>query len=113
MIVVANPPEGFLNRLTWALFWRCALLGVVSNVAIGFAIGFLASLVYLILSGGSRAEPPASYTFAHDALIAIGCLAANFFILKWAIRSRLGQVVQGHTIVTVAVNTDKDTSHAN
>ena len=112
MIVVANPSDQVLNRITWALFWRLALLGLLASVVVGFVIGFVAALMYLMLSGGDRGEPPFGYTIVRDGLIYVGSMAASFLILKWAIRSRLGQVVQGHTLIVAAVNTDKDLSNA-
>ena len=112
MIVVAKPSSRILNGIAWAIFWRIALAGLLASVAIGFAIGFVTSLGYLIASGGDRGELPSTVAFVRDALIFLGSTSASFLVLKWVIRSRLGQVVHGHTLIVAAVNTDKDLSNA-
>ncbi|WP_137151960.1 hypothetical protein [Devosia sp. FKR38] len=119
MIVVAKPPTDFLNRLTWAVFWRWGILGLILPWLLGFAIGFVLDFGYHFLSmfftkGRPDFEntPQAVITFS-QVLAGVGGLVVNFFILRWAIRSQLGKVAVQHTLVVAAVNTDKELQNAN
>ncbi len=81
------------NRLIWSVFWRFTLVTFLVSLAAGTVVGFAITMIWKISSGGAPTPEWVSITNALGGFVA--GLVTSFFVLRWAILSRLDKEAGG------------------
>ena len=121
MRALASISPTTLRSVTWAIFWRFAILSTALTFAVSFVIGFAVNAIwgFQVRSTGVSQETmmamdiPEGIVFWQGILIAVVTWILSFFALRWVIRSLYGRNIGGSTFLLVAMSNDKDFSNAN
>ena len=119
MKAIARYSDSDLTHVTWAIYWRLAIFGfllaALAGGLVGAATGFVSNVFegFMYMPVGVSALNQSGLTWLPGVLgWAVG-IVANFYVLKWILRSRIGKNIGDSMLLIVAVSNDKDLSNAN